>query len=146
MNGDVVELDFCCPSCNCTQWEADKEAGLYYCVRCGEVVAFDEDDPDYDEEPLNLGACCGCGKTGADVLNIITLQYKAPVAGTGWGCAICELPSDGAIAITCDNCLWRMQSGEDVLKFAVSGYPLEHGRVPIAELVEPFNHKDIPHE
>lgn len=31
-------------------------------------------------------------------------RKKAPVPGTGWGCVICGLASDGAIAACCDAC------------------------------------------
>ncbi|MBD2360030.1 hypothetical protein H6G36_02250 [Anabaena minutissima FACHB-250] len=49
MSNKIVELDFCCPECNCSQWQKDEDARIYFCVRCNHVVAFDEDDPDYDE-------------------------------------------------------------------------------------------------
>ncbi|MEH2379184.1 MAG: hypothetical protein V7K27_09910 [Nostoc sp.] len=49
MSNQLVELDFCCPECNCSQWQYDQDSGVYSCGRCSYVMAFDEDDPDYDE-------------------------------------------------------------------------------------------------
>jgi len=140
MSHELVELDFCCPECNCSQWEHDKDNGLYFCGRCGYVMGFDEDDPDYDEEPLDLGTCCGCGCTGETVQNLIMLQKKAPVPGTGWGCVVCGVPSDGAVAVVCNDCLRR-----DVIKEVIYGYPTEKKRYSLAALTEFFDHRDIPH-
>lgn len=102
-------------------------------------------DLNHDEEPLDLGGCCACGCTDKSVIHIIALEYRSPTPGQGWGCAICKLPTDGAIAVVCDACLKRFQNGEDVLKSAVSGYAMEKGRCDIKSLTEPFRHLDVPH-
>lgn len=57
------------------------------------------------EQDLDLGACCACGQRGETVRNLICLDVQAPVAGTGWGCFVCGLPSNGALAVVCDDCL-----------------------------------------
>lgn len=42
MSDDLVELDFCCPECNCSQWQRiDEDAEIYCCGRCDYVVSFD---------------------------------------------------------------------------------------------------------
>jgi hypothetical protein len=48
--------------------------------------------------------CCWCGKDRI-CRNVVLIQRLAPVPGTGWGCLICGLPNDGAIAVGCDECM-----------------------------------------
>lgn len=145
MSVKLIELDFCCPECNCSQWEYDSDSGVHSCGRCDYVIAFDENDPDYDEEPLDLGTCCGCGCTGETVRNLIMLQKKAPVPGTGWGCVVCGLPSDGAVAVVCNDCLARAERQPDVIQEVIYGYATDNKRYSLAALTEFFDHKDIPH-
>ena len=83
--------------------------------------------------PSLLGSCCVCG-TFEGVTNLITLHQRAPVPGTGWGCFLCQLPEDGAVAVTCDQCL-RLK-----LVWACHGYPHEGKRVPIESLEGEFDH------
>ncbi|MBE9050663.1 hypothetical protein IQ243_09595 [Nostocales cyanobacterium LEGE 11386] len=134
-----------CPRCNSSRTQYDEYFGFWECADCGHVWGEDEDDPDYDEEILDLGMCCGCGCTGETVRNIITLEKKAPVPGTGWGCLVCGLPSDGAVAVVCDDCLALLQQHQDILTHAVHGYPTEKGRCDIASLTGEFKHKNILH-
>ena len=48
---ELVELDFCCPECNCSQWYCiDENDKLYGCGRCDYVCTFNFDD----EEECNL--------------------------------------------------------------------------------------------
>lgn len=58
---------------------------------------------DYD-----LGLCCACD-SAENVRNIITLDRRLDddMCGDnlGWGCMICGLPFDGAVAALCDGCL-----------------------------------------
>lgn len=72
-------------------------------------MEWDDDDEvlemDVEDEPVELGPCCACGVTGPTVRNFMMLSKHAPVAGTGWGCVVCGLPSDGAIAVVCDACV-----------------------------------------
>lgn len=86
---------------------------------------------------MNLGPCCCCGKT-QKVRNAIMLHHKAPIAGRGWGCVVCGLPGDGAMAVVCDRCYDHLRGLKDVeagLKWACKGYPATDGRVPIAEVL-----------
>ncbi len=62
------------------------------------VGTFTHDHP-------QLGACCACRLFKPDVRNVVCLSFKAPVAGTGWGCVQCGLALDGAVAVICDDCL-----------------------------------------
>jgi hypothetical protein len=99
------------------------------------------------EETPDLGSCCCCGKTGPSVRNVMMLKVKAPVAGRGWGCFVCGLPSDGAVAVLCDECLGDKPEGSQPdIKFACIGYPQENQRVPLDQLTEPFDHIISRHE
>lgn len=136
-----------CPECGSSRTNYVPTYGFWECEECGEVWGHDEDDPDHDEESLDLGGCCVCGCIGASVQNILMLKKKTVIPGTGWGCCICNLPSDGAIAVVCDDCLANIsREGEQIIKYAVAGYATDKQRVHISELTEPFDHRDIPHE
>jgi len=95
----------------------------------------------------DLGPCCVCEATGADVRNIIMIHKKAPIAGRGWGCLQCGLPSNGATVILCDLCLTSYQArGEIILKYACRGYPAADGRIAYSQLSdEPFDHDLTKH-
>ncbi|MEH2067866.1 MAG: hypothetical protein V7K47_06820 [Nostoc sp.] len=95
---------------------------------------------------LDLGPCCGCGSTEVRAQNILTLDKKAPVPGTGWSCMVCGIPADGAIAVVCDECLAQLKQGHEVLKYAVYGDALDKLRCNIHELTEAFEHKNISHD
>jgi len=89
------------------------------------------------EDTLDLGPCCACEKLGQDVRNVIILRRKGPTPGKGWGCLVCNLPLDGAVAVLCDGCL----ESEAKIRFVCAGFPAVDGRVPIEELdPEPFDH------
>jgi hypothetical protein len=94
------------------------------------------------EEKIDLGACCGCGKKGRKVRNIILLDKLAPEPGTGWGCAVCGLASDGALAVLCDACC---REGA-LIREAIAGFPRELRRVPIGELSGSHEHRPEAHE
>ena len=72
---------------------------------------------------------------------ILMLPLKAMVEGHGWGCLVCGLASDGAVAVLCDAC---MQADRQPT-FACCGYPGTEGRVPIAELTRPHDHDMTKH-
>lgn len=102
---------------------------------------------DHDDTMPDFGPCCIC--EGDDrVETIIMLTKRAPVPGHGWGCVLCRLSSDGAYAIICAACFpafWQksrsgLTNGAAGLRFACHGYLASHGRIPIAELTEPFDH------
>ncbi len=134
-----------CPHCESSRINYVQTYGYWECDNCGNIWALDKDDPDYDARPLDLGKCCACNCTSESVQNLVMLDKKSPIPNTGWGCLTCGLPYDGAIAVVCDDCLQKLQSGQDILKYAVLGYPTEKGRCNIADLTEDFDH-NYPHE
>ena len=94
-------------------------------------------------EEIDLGPCCACGKSGPDVRNVVMLSRRGPTPGKGWGCVVCGLPLDGAIAVLCDGCL----EAQAEIRFVCIGYPAEDGRLPIEELpFEFFDHQREFHE
>ncbi len=103
-----------------------------------EAFQCDQDD---DDEP-NLGPCCNCERTDG-VRNIVLINRRAPISGHGWGCVICGLPCDGAVAVLCDDCLDKA----DPPRFVCSGYLAKEGRVPYGDLSpEEFDHDRTKHE
>src|SRR6476659_4409564 len=88
----------------------------------------------------DLGPCCGCERTDG-VKNVVMLHQRGVMPGRGWGCFVCGLPADGAVAVLCDACLGRAP------KFACRGYPAEDGRVPVSDLPPgDFDHDARFHE
>ncbi len=102
----------------------------------------DQDGEEIESQRVDLGPCCACEKTGRSVRNAIMLPLRAPIAGTGWGCLVCCLPSDGAYTVLCDECLGdpREAGFKRDPRWAVKGYISDHERIPIEELTELFNH------
>lgn len=96
-------------------------------------------------DDLDLGPCCICERAGADVRNIMMLNKQAPQAGTGWGCVVCGLPNDGAVAVVCDACIGDGTDVESRLRFVIAGYASEHQRVPIAQLSGMHEHDRAQH-
>jgi hypothetical protein len=97
-----------------------------------------------NDEP-KLGPCCIC-ESSEDVYVIIMLPQRCVVPGHGWGCVVCDLPPDGALAVICEECEPIYRADETVLRFACRGYPASEGRVPIAELpADPFYHDPTKH-
>lgn len=85
-----------------------------------------------------LGPCCACGRESGNVRNIICLNYKAPVPGTGWGCFQCGLPMDGATAVLCDGCL----ESEAEIQWVIHGMPVDKARVQVGKVEKkPFTHR-----
>lgn len=86
----------------------------------------------------HFGPCCSCGAADQSVGNILLIPHPAPIPGTGWGCVVCNLPENGALAVVCDACM------EDnvPLQFVISGFPMAHGRIA-RELLsdERFEHR-----
>lgn len=62
------------------------------------------------DDETDLGPCCRCGGEGTPARTIIMLPYKAPVPGTGWGCAQCGRPQHGALAVVCDVCAAHLEA------------------------------------
>ena len=96
------------------------------------------------EEPLLPAPCCACGQDVALLRNIVMLPFRRPDGKTlcGWGCAICELPSVGAVACVCDPC---QEAGAELVAY-VAGDPKECLRRPVSELTEPFDHDQAAHD
>ncbi len=86
-------------------------------------------------DEMDLGTCCACQNPDKHVRNIISLPFRTPY-GFGWGCFQCGLPTEGAIAVVCDECL---KSNAEIREF-VKGEALKHQRAPMSELTEPFEH------
>jgi hypothetical protein len=93
-----------------------------------------------------LGTCCGCG-TAEGVRTVACLDFKAPMPGRGWGCVVCDLAADGALAVLCDACAAQAERDglEAVLQFACRGYPAKDGRVPYCELAGNHEHDISKH-
>lgn len=107
---------------------------------------WDDDDDDYsygdDEESPGLGPCCVCGKEDETVRNLYALDKRAPVPGTGWGCFQCGLPSDGAMAVVCDEC---HEKGAKLV-YVIYGMAGDKGRMLRSELSdEDFKHDMSKH-
>lgn len=88
-----------------------------------------------DEEKIDLGSCCVCGKEDDTVRNIVFLSQKALNPEGTWGCVICGIWG-GAVAVLCDECA---EKGSEI-KFICDGYPKDGKRIPIDDLKEPFGH------
>lgn len=100
---------------------------------------IDEPLRDEPEDDSSLGTCCECEKT-ENVRNIWTLHKKSPLSGRGWGCVVCCLPADGAVAVLCDDCHERLSPSEENPKFACNGYPGSDGRIEYSELTGTHEH------
>lgn len=92
-----------------------------------------------------LGPCCICEGT-ANVRNVLLLNKKAPVPGHGWGCLVCDLAPDGAVAVLCDYCQDEYEAGNLELKFACRGYPEKDGRIPFKDLKGTHEHDEAKHD
>jgi hypothetical protein len=98
-----------------------------------------------DAIEVHMGLCCICEKKSAT--GFAMLELRAPVPGTGWGCAGCGLPMDGAIAALCDGCGEAYEAGKAELRLVCSGWAPEGKRVPIDTLDQtPFTHRPEFHE
>src|SRR4051812_30358355 len=80
-----------------------------------------------------FGPCCG-SQTTAGVTNVVMLDPRGPVPGQGWGCVVCGLPADGAVAVLCNDCVLAYEDDPKVLRFACRGYATSGQRIPIDEL------------
>jgi len=107
-------------------------------------------DPYHSDVPV--GRCCQCDEV-AELPNLMMLSRRGPESarGKGWGCFLCGLPADGATAAICRRCIpddWQpgqpRPGGE--IRYACIGYVSDPGRVPLAELCEPFEHDLSKHE
>lgn len=133
-----------CPDCGRVSYNLnDVQEG--YCGYCQDWTT----DVDVADLGNRFGPCCICEGT-VDVWNLITLPFPAPIPGTGWGCTVCNLPADGAIAVVCDACVGESRDRAPLLprlKFVFSGLALEKKRAPIASCQTDvlFKHDEITH-
>ncbi|MCL6578010.1 MAG: hypothetical protein K6T73_01305 [Candidatus Bathyarchaeota archaeon] len=109
-----------------------------------EILDGDCDHKEIDKA-LDIGSCCACGKEDKTVRNLIMLNLKGHVSGAGWGCFVCGLPPDGAIAVICDECVERNVKTDEI-KWVIKGYALEKGMGLRTELTEPFGHDMTKHQ
>lgn len=92
-------------------------------------------------EMEDLGTCCACGKPGATARNLIMLDLRAPVPGTGWGCMVCGLSLDGAVAVVCDDC---MAAGAEIRE-VIAGPAWEKKRAAVQDCGGVFEHDRRKH-
>jgi len=85
------------------------------------------------------GICCNCGEIKPDVRNFVQIEKRAPEPGKGWGCLVCHVPADGAMAVLCDTCMEQVIDGA-AIQYVCAGYPGENKRVPMSEVTERFGH------
>jgi hypothetical protein len=52
-----------------------------------------------------FGSCCCCEGDIAHNPGLIMLEFEGPPGFKGWGCAVCHLPTRGAIAVICQACV-----------------------------------------
>ena len=90
---------------------------------------------------IDLGTCCACETTGESVRNLVFLPELAPVAGTGWGCVVCGLGADGAMAVICDACL----DSHAEIRFAMSGLAIGRLRIKRSMLEGVHEHNQERH-
>jgi hypothetical protein len=83
-----------------------------------------------------LGPCCHCMRDEQSA-NLLLLNYDAPIPGTGWGCAQCGLPDDGALAVMCDECM----EAEREVRYVCVGRPGAGARTPVESLTAAFHHR-----
>jgi hypothetical protein len=87
------------------------------------------------EKYQNFGPCCACEKDEGEIKNIVMLNQKGPMSGKGWGCLVCGLPPEGAVASLCDEC---MELGRPI-KYAIADFETK-ARVPIESLGAEHDH------
>src|SRR5262245_26737062 len=92
-------------------------------------------------DEFDLGPCCACFRRGRTVRNILMLPFKAPVAGMGWGCIVCGLACDGALAVLCDYCFHTKRTPTHICV----GYASSGKRATRPERPEPFDHDVTKH-
>ena len=93
----------------------------------------------------NYGNCCVCEEKITDALaNIFQMDYKVPVPSgtnpeTGWGCFVCNLPMEGAVAVVCETCIrvYGEVSVWDQIKFLMDG---RDRRIPVPPVEERIHH------
>lgn len=96
-------------------------------------------------EDLKLGSCCICEIASHLVRNVLMLNRRSPIRGRGWGCLVCDLPAEGAIAVVCDPCFKLYKAGDIELRYACTGYAGVDGRTRITALAGSYEHDPVKH-
>lgn len=91
--------------------------------------------------------CCGCGAMFPRetlLKDRVFLEIRGPAAGKGWGCTVCGLAPDGAVAVVCAACF----DADRQPRMVCSGFPSEPGRVEVRTLFpfHPHAHSEAKHE
>jgi len=103
-------------------------------------------DPIDTQDFEDFGTCCVCGcepNPERPVHNFICLDFKAPNPGHGWGCAVCGLPPNGAVAVICDRCL---EEQNFAFKWICGEFGKDETRLPYPENPEEFKHDETKHK
>jgi hypothetical protein len=90
------------------------------------------------------GACCRC-KQIRKLTAIVMLPRKCPTSGQGWGCVVCHLETDGALAVLCRHCGIAWNGRMESLLLACKGQVGDTGRVPISQLRGDYRHDLTQH-
>ena len=91
---------------------------------------------DYQLPMFQFGRCCACNEVKSNVRNFIALDLRAPQPGTGWGCVVCHLPLDGALAVVCDEC----KKKGAVVRWVICGPVWNGERLAIEAVTVKFGH------
>jgi hypothetical protein len=107
---------------------------------------------------IGFGSCCACGSIYR-VRHILQMPYPGPTPGQGWGCFLCGLDANGALAVICDPCFAKIARDAErcrkegrthdpraFLRYVCTGFPGEPGRTPIEQLSsDRFEHDTTIH-
>ena len=93
------------------------------------------------EKYRNFPPCCACATEEGEIKNIVMLKQKGPRPGKGWGCNVCNLPPEGAIAALCNSCV---EVGRPI-KFAIVDLDSRE-RIPIEQLGAEHDHDYTKHQ
>jgi len=97
-----------------------------------------------DEGITITGPCCACRRQDVELRNVVCMAFRGPITATGkgWGCAVCGLPTDGAIAIVCDDC----RESDAAILDVCAGYAADPARVEASPLRgRPWEHRRERH-
>lgn len=80
--------------------------------------------------------CCACGEIKTPCRTLVTIARKSPTPGKGWGCVVCKLPFDGALAVICDPCAGELGKDDPTieLRWALAGGVDNDERIPLDKL------------
>lgn len=98
-----------------------------------------EAPPEWDDEVHFVGPCCACRREDVELRNVVCMTFRAPdsARGKGWGCVVCAIPNDGAIAVVCDACM----AAERPILDVCAGYALDRERADAEPLrAIPWSH------